>query len=117
MEETNDNGVQTMNEQVETITVVSRGNRRKDARPASPSWFVAKLNPVSRFIGALLLCIPMFLTLDIVSASVAFGSAPGMSAARVRRIFRYASGSVIRSERGKTACQRGRADFPFFAFM
>lgn len=72
MEETNDNGVQTMNEQVETITVVSRGNRRKDARPASPSWFVAKLNPVSRFIGALLLCIPMFLTLDIVSASVAF---------------------------------------------
>ena len=29
--------------------------------------------PVSRFIGALILCIPMFFTLDVVSASVAFG--------------------------------------------
>lgn len=30
-----------------------------------------KINPVSRFIGALILCIPMFVTLDVVSASVA----------------------------------------------
>ena len=34
---------------------------------------MAKINPVSRFIGALILCIPMFFTLDVVSASVAFG--------------------------------------------
>ena len=73
MEKTNGNVGQTVDRQVETITVASRKDRHKDARPASPSWFVAKLNPVSRFIGALLLCIPMFLTLDIVSASVAFG--------------------------------------------
>lgn len=73
MEKTNDNGGQVVNEQVETITVTSHKNRRNDARPASPSWFVARLNPVSRFIGALLLCVPMFLTLDVVSASVAFG--------------------------------------------
>lgn len=73
MEEVNNNDGQTVNGQVETITVVSHKNRRKDAKPASPSWFVAKLNPVSRFIGALLLCIPMFFTLDVVSASVAFG--------------------------------------------
>jgi len=73
MEKTNDNGGQVVNEQVETITVTSHKNRRKAVRPVSPSWFVARLNPVSRFIGALLLCIPMFLTLDVVSASVAFG--------------------------------------------
>ena len=62
----------SMDEHIETITVVPRNERSNDARPASPSWFVAKINPVSRFIGALLLCIPLFFTLDIVSASVAF---------------------------------------------
>lgn len=62
----------SMDEHIETITVVPRNERSNNARPASPSWFVAKINPVSRFIGALLLCIPLFFTLDIVSASVAF---------------------------------------------
>ena len=57
----------------ETIGVVSHTERGDVARPASPSWFIAKINPVSRFIGALILCIPMFFTLDIMSASVAFG--------------------------------------------
>lgn len=57
----------------ETIGVVSHTKRVDVARPASPSWFIAKINPVSRFIGALILCIPMFFTLDIMSASVAFG--------------------------------------------
>lgn len=59
-------------EQLETISVVPHKERHDDAKPASPSWFVAKINPVSRFIGALILCIPMFVTLDVVSASVAF---------------------------------------------
>mgnify|MGYP000120307341 CR=1 FL=1 len=43
----------------ETIGVVSHTERVDVARPASPSWFIAKINPVSRFIGALILCIPM----------------------------------------------------------
>lgn len=59
-------------EQLETISVgTCTRNDHDDAKPASPSWFVAKINPVSRFIGALILCIPMFVTLDVVSASVA----------------------------------------------
>lgn len=45
-------------EQLETISVVPHKERHDDAKPASPSWFVAKINPVSRFIGALILCIP-----------------------------------------------------------
>ncbi|HAH53571.1 MAG TPA: energy-coupling factor transporter transmembrane protein EcfT [Bifidobacterium sp.] len=62
-----------MAEQMETINVVPHAKRREVAKAASPSWFIAKINPVSRFIGALILCIPMFFTLDVVSASVAFG--------------------------------------------
>lgn len=57
----------------ERIAVVPHAERLDVSRPASPSWFIARINPVSRFIGALFLCIPMFFTLDIVSASVAFG--------------------------------------------
>ena len=62
-----------MAEQMETINVVPHAKRHEVAKAASPSWFIAKINPVSRFIGALILCIPMFFTLDVVSASVAFG--------------------------------------------
>ncbi|MBW3094564.1 energy-coupling factor transporter transmembrane protein EcfT [Bifidobacterium sp. 64T4] len=58
---------------IETIGVVPHKDRLDEPRAASPSWFIAKINPVSRFVGALILCIPMFFTLDIVSASVAFG--------------------------------------------
>ena len=42
----------------ETIGVVSHTERGDVARPASPSWFIAKINPVSRFIGALILLHP-----------------------------------------------------------
>lgn len=73
MLETNKNSGRDGNEKLETITVVPHKKRRNETKPASPSWFVAKINPVSRFIGALILCIPMFFTLDVVSASVAFG--------------------------------------------
>lgn len=55
----------------ETIGVVPHKERHDEPRAASPSWFIAKLNPVSRFIGAILLCVPMFLSLDVVSASTA----------------------------------------------
>ena len=73
MLETNKNSGRDGNEKLETITVVPHKERRNETMPAAPSLFVAKINPVSRFIGALILCIPMFFTLDVVSASVAFG--------------------------------------------
>ncbi|WP_428859355.1 energy-coupling factor transporter transmembrane protein EcfT [Bifidobacterium dentium] len=56
---------------METIGVVAYEERHDEPRATSPSWFIAKLNPVSRFIGAILLCVPMFLSLDVVSASAA----------------------------------------------
>ena len=92
-------------EQLETISVVPHKERHDDARPASPSWFVAKINPVSRFIGALILCIPMFVTLDVVSASVAFvlemlllwigGVAPWTVLRKTWPVWIAASGSFI----------------------
>ena len=42
-------------------------------KASSPSWFIARINAVSRIIGALLLCVPMFISLDVVSASTALG--------------------------------------------
>lgn len=56
---------------METIGVVAHEERHDEPQATSPSWFIAKLNPVSRFIGAILLCVPMFLSLDVVSASAA----------------------------------------------
>ena len=56
---------------METIGVVAHEERHDEPQAPSPSWFIAKLNPVSRFIGAILLCVPMFLSLDVVSASAA----------------------------------------------
>lgn len=58
---------------VSHIDVTASSKRLESERLVSPSWFIRKLNPISRFIGALLLCLPMFVTLDIVSASIAFG--------------------------------------------
>ena len=55
------------------VHVTPPSDRAEIARPASPSWFVAKLNPVTRFAMGLLMCIPMFFSLDVVSASVALG--------------------------------------------
>ena len=92
-------------EQLKTISVVPHKERHDDAKPASPSWFVAKINPVSRFIGALILCIPMFVTLDVVSASVAFalemlllwigGVAPWTVLRKTWPVWVAASGSFI----------------------
>ena len=73
MLETNKYSGRDGNVRLETITVVPHKERRNETKPASPSWFVAKINPVSRFIGALILCIPMFFSLDAVSASTARG--------------------------------------------
>lgn len=57
---------------VSHIDVTASSKRLESERLVSPSWFIRRLNPISRFIGALLLCLPMFVTLDIVSASIAF---------------------------------------------
>lgn len=57
----------------DVVTVSAQDTREDPLKPASPSWFVAKVNPVSRIIGALLLCIPMFFSLDLVSATTALG--------------------------------------------
>ena len=56
---------------METIGVVAHEERHDEPQATSTSWFIAQLNPVSRFIGAILLCVPMFLSLDVVSASAA----------------------------------------------
>ena len=58
---------------VSHIDVTASSKRLESERLVSPSWFIRRLNPISRFIGALLLCLPMFVTLDIVSASIEFG--------------------------------------------
>lgn len=57
----------------DVVTVSAQETRVEPVRASSPSWFVARINAVSRIIGALLLCIPMFISLDVVSASVALG--------------------------------------------
>lgn len=57
----------------DVVTVSAQETRVEPVRVSSPSWFVARINAVSRIIGALLLCIPMFISLDVVSASVALG--------------------------------------------
>lgn len=57
----------------DVVMVSPQETRVEPVRASSPSWFVARINAVSRIIGALLLCIPMFISLDVVSASVALG--------------------------------------------
>ncbi|MCI1914745.1 MAG: energy-coupling factor transporter transmembrane protein EcfT [Bifidobacteriaceae bacterium] len=57
----------------QTVVVSASSERREPTRSSSESWFIQRINPVSRFIGALLMSMPMFLVLDVVSASVAFG--------------------------------------------
>nr|WP_276310691.1 energy-coupling factor transporter transmembrane component T [Bifidobacterium sp. SO1] len=58
---------------VATVHVTPTTERVEAAKPASPSWFVARLNPVTRFAMGLIMCIPMFFSLDVVSASIALG--------------------------------------------
>ena len=94
--------------------MVPHKERHDDAKAGVASWFVAKINPVSRFIGALILCIPMFVTLDVVSASVAFalemlllwigGVAPWTVLRKTWPVWVAASGSFISvSLYGKTS--------------
>ncbi|NMM93590.1 cobalt ABC transporter permease [Bifidobacterium sp. DSM 109957] len=69
----NDEANAATNNVTDVVLVSAQNGRIDPVKPASPSWFIARINPVSRFIGALLLCIPMFFSLDVVSASVALG--------------------------------------------
>ena len=57
----------------DVVTVSPQETRVEPIKASSPSWFIARINAVSRIIGALLLCIPMFISLDVVSASTALG--------------------------------------------
>ena len=57
----------------DVVTVSPQETRVEPVKASSPSWFIARINAVSRIIGALLLCIPMFISLDVVSASTALG--------------------------------------------
>ncbi|NMM98316.1 energy-coupling factor transporter transmembrane component T family protein [Bifidobacterium olomucense] len=56
-----------------SIAVTPPEERHEQAKPASQSWFIAKLNPVSRFICPLMMSLPLFFTLDVVSGSIQFG--------------------------------------------
>ena len=51
----------------DVVTVSPQETRVEPVKASSPSWFIARINAVSRIIGALLLCIPMFISLDAVS--------------------------------------------------
>ncbi|MBT1165820.1 energy-coupling factor transporter transmembrane component T family protein [Bifidobacterium simiarum] len=51
------------------IIVTPPSARHEQAKPPSQSWFIARLNPVSRFICPLIMSLPLFSTLDVVSAS------------------------------------------------
>ena len=57
----------------DVVTVSPQETRVEPVKASSPSWFIARINAVSRIIGALLLCIPMFISLDAVSVSTALG--------------------------------------------
>lgn len=57
----------------ERVIVSATSERRQVAHSSSRSWFIQRINPVSRFIGALVMSLPMFLSLDVVSAGVALG--------------------------------------------
>ena len=45
----------------DVVTVSPQETRVEPVKASSPSWFIARINAVSRIIGALLLCIPMFI--------------------------------------------------------
>lgn len=57
----------------DVVIVSPQETRVEPVKASSPSWFIARINAVSRIIGALLLCVPMFISLDVVSASTALG--------------------------------------------
>ncbi|MFT9321224.1 MAG: ATP-binding cassette domain-containing protein [Bifidobacterium aquikefiri] len=55
------------------IAVSDAAARKEQPRQSSHSRFIAALNPAIRLIGAMLVTIPLLLSLDWVSASVALG--------------------------------------------
>lgn len=55
------------------LSVSSVNERKEDPKAASRSPFLASINPAFRLIGAFLVSLPMLLSLDVVSASVALG--------------------------------------------
>ena len=87
------------------VAVAAMDGRAESSRPASPSWFVANVNPVARIIGALLMCIPMFFSLDVVSAGSALaielvllwigGVAPWTTLRRTWPVWIAALGSLL----------------------
>lgn len=54
-----------------TIEVTDQSERVEPAKPASRSKYLASLNPAIRILGAILLSIPLFFSLDPVSAGSA----------------------------------------------
>lgn len=55
----------------ETITVTQQADRVEPEKPASRSKYLASLNPAIRILGAILLSIPLFFSLDPVSSGSA----------------------------------------------
>lgn len=89
----------------DVVTVSPQETRVEPVKASSPSWFIARINAVSRIIGALLLCVPMFISLDVVSASTALGIefvllwiggvAPWTVCRKTRPVWIAAAGSFI----------------------
>lgn len=55
----------------QTIGVTPQRQRREEEKPSSPSKIIASINPAVRLLGALVSCLLMVISLDIVSSSVA----------------------------------------------
>ena len=55
----------------QTIGVTPQRQRREEEKPSSPSKIIASINPAVRLLGALVLCLLMVISLDIVSSSAA----------------------------------------------
>ncbi|WP_233428186.1 energy-coupling factor transporter transmembrane component T family protein [Bifidobacterium myosotis] len=55
-----------------SVVVTPPDQRHEPVQPASQSWLIARLNPVSRFICPFVMSLPLFTTLDVVSASIQF---------------------------------------------
>lgn len=55
----------------QTIGVTPQRQRREEEKPSSPSKIIASINPAVRLLGALVSCLLMVISLDIVSSSAA----------------------------------------------
>lgn len=55
----------------QTIGVTPQRQRREEEKRSSPSKIIASINPTVRLLGALVLCLLMVISLDIVSSSAA----------------------------------------------